>query len=157
MQSRGILQWNCRGLKPNLLELNVLMQTHNPMIICLQETYLEPNFIPSVSNYIYYNSYAKTSGTKVHGGVSILIHNSIPQSMVNIQTSLQAVVIRATYSNHTISICSLYLPPNEAFDIRELDRITNQMPSPIIVVGDFNAHNPIWGDKALDPRGRDIE
>ena len=33
-----ILQWNCRGLKPNYQDLQSVIHRRNPIIICLQET-----------------------------------------------------------------------------------------------------------------------
>ena len=38
MNNKHILQWNCRGLKANLPELDLLLQTFSPAAICLQET-----------------------------------------------------------------------------------------------------------------------
>ena len=39
-----IIQWNCRGLRANYDELQLLLNDHDPAVVCLQETYLkEPN------------------------------------------------------------------------------------------------------------------
>ncbi|RUS69238.1 hypothetical protein EGW08_023000 [Elysia chlorotica] len=32
-----------------------------------------------------------------------------------------------------------------------------QLPSPVIFMGDFNAHNPLWGSLRTDPRGKIFE
>ncbi|VDI62513.1 Hypothetical predicted protein [Mytilus galloprovincialis] len=39
--STNIIQWNCRGLKINLLELTLLVQSFLPIAFCLQETHLK--------------------------------------------------------------------------------------------------------------------
>ena len=39
-----IIQWNCRGLRANYDELQLLLNDYDPAVVCLQETYLkEPN------------------------------------------------------------------------------------------------------------------
>ena len=38
-------------------------------------------------------------------------------------------------------------------DIRDLE----QLSAPMILLGDFNAHNPLWGSKKMSTRGRMIE
>lgn len=35
--------------------------------------------------------------------------------------------------------------------------IIQQLPTPFILLGDFNAHSPIWGSIKTDPRGKKIE
>ena len=32
-----ILQWNCRGLRPNLEEVRHLMKLFSPLVVCLME------------------------------------------------------------------------------------------------------------------------
>ena len=39
----NILQWNCRGLKRNIPELQLIIEEINPTAICLQETKLDTN------------------------------------------------------------------------------------------------------------------
>ena len=36
-----ILQWNCRSIKANVEELNLLINKHKPVAVCLQETFLK--------------------------------------------------------------------------------------------------------------------
>ena len=38
-----IIQWNCRGLKPNYNELYLLISEYIPSVFCLQETFLKPD------------------------------------------------------------------------------------------------------------------
>jgi len=40
-KEKAVLQWNCRGLKPNYEEIKCLLFDHNPYVICLQETLLK--------------------------------------------------------------------------------------------------------------------
>ena len=90
------------------------------------------------------------------GGVSLLILKTVPHSLVNITTNLQAVAVRVTL-HRAITLCSLYLPPNTAINNTELDHLIRQLPSPIVLMGDFNAHSPLWGCQTLDAKGKIIE
>ena len=38
-----IIQWNCRGLKPNYNEVSLLISEYNPSVFCFQETFLKPD------------------------------------------------------------------------------------------------------------------
>ena len=41
MMNNTILQWNCRSVKANFEELNLLINEKKPVAICLQETFLK--------------------------------------------------------------------------------------------------------------------
>ena len=59
--------------------------------------------------------------------------------------------------HRTISICSIYIPPRAKIKQKDLDEIINQLPSPYLLLGDFNGHNVIWGSDNVNERGRTIE
>ena len=42
-----IIQWNCRGLKPNYNEVSLLISEYNPSVFCFQETFLKPWRVPT--------------------------------------------------------------------------------------------------------------
>ncbi|KFM76752.1 RNA-directed DNA polymerase from mobile element jockey, partial [Stegodyphus mimosarum] len=54
-------------------------------------------------------------------------------------------------------VVSLYLPPNEHIDQQHLNELVEQLPEPFILIGDFNGHSPLWGNKDTNSRGRQIE
>ena len=66
-----ILQWNRCGLKANYNELIILPIKLNPVIICLQETFLKNEKEINFREYQQYN-YIKNAKHKTCGGVSIL-------------------------------------------------------------------------------------
>ena len=37
------------------------------------------------------------------------------------------------------------------------DDLINQLPSPFLLLGDFNDHNHMWGSNIIDGRGKIIE
>ncbi|KAG5865406.1 hypothetical protein JTB14_013578 [Gonioctena quinquepunctata] len=54
------------------------------------------------------------------------------------------------------TICNIYLP-DANWNIADLINIADQLPPPYVIVGDFNAHNPIWGSTRIDTRGRIVD
>lgn len=150
-----IVQWNCRGLKANYDEIQLLLNDHDPAVICLQETYLKDQNPISFRNYNIFNYFAVGDG-RGNGGVSIVVNNKCPSSQINLNTHLQAVAVSVTL-HRTISICSVYIPPKFVLKDRDLDELVNQLPSPYLLLGDFNGHNFIWGSSDVNEKGRIIE
>ena len=64
---------------------------------------------------------------------------------------MQAVAISATL-HKTITVCSVYIPPNEEPNELELNNIIEQLPRPFVIMRDFNRHYEIWGSKKTDKR-----
>ena len=151
----NILQWNCRGLRTRAEELKVLIKDHDPKIICLQETKLgEESYNPGL-NYSFYRSPPPT-GDQAKDSAAIIAHKSIRHLHYPLQTSLQAVAVRFTLEKQ-FTVCSIYLPPEPDFTNHEIQSLIDQLPTPFLLLGDFNAHNPLWGGLSTTPEGRIIE
>ena len=62
-----ILQWNCRSIKANFEELNLLINEKKPVAVCLQETFLKDTDKLSLKHH---SSYFKNSSgnDKASGG-----------------------------------------------------------------------------------------
>ena len=153
-----IIQWNCRGLKANRQEVELLIQKYNPSVLLLQETKVPIN--STISSFKGFNTFLKI-GTidnegRAHGGSMILVKNSLAKSEIPLTTNLQAVACRVSLS-HDISLCSIYVPPHQSLAISELENVIQQLKSPFILCGDFNAHSPLWGGSNIDSKGKIIE
>ena len=150
-----IIQWNCRGLRANIDELNILIQLYNPAAICLQEIKLNNN--NTSINFKNYNCYYNINNCNNNqGGVMICTRIDLPHSLANAHPNLQAITCRISL-HQTILISSLYLPPNAPIDTLELENFMSQGQTPHIVLGDFNAHSPLWGSTHLSIRGKIVE
>ena len=57
----------------------------------------------------------------------------------------------------TFTSCSIYLTPGERISKPFLENLIDELPKPFLLVGDFKAHSPEWGDSRRDGRGRLIE
>ena len=82
-----LIQWNCRGLKANFNELLLLLTGLCP-VICLQETFLKPSDNLDIRGYTLYN-HIHQAGDKASGGSSVILHNSIPQSQIQLNRNAE--------------------------------------------------------------------
>ena len=150
-----IIQWNCHGIKANRSELLLLMTQQQPAIVCLQETFLKTNDDITIKNHQSYN-FINNTGHRASGGVSILIWNNIPQSKIHLHTQLQAIAVKVTL-HRTINICSIYILPHDAINESEINNILQQLPTPFILLVDFNSHNTVWGCRSTNHKGQTLE
>ena len=153
-----IVSWNCQGAKAKKINLESLIQIHQPDIICLQETQLnptKPDFkIKHYENYYFH----KTTSTRGHGGTGILINPKIPQSKIDIQSRLQTVAVRVTL-DRPISLCSLYISEEDWRTISplEIKKLIEDIPHPKIITGDWNARNTLWHSDVNCQKGDCLE
>ena len=150
-----IIQWNIRGARVNYCELLLLITKYCPAIICLQETHLKNITSINMKNYYSYN-YIKQHTDRPCGGSSIIINYNIPHSEITLNTNMQAVATSATL-HKTITVCSVYIPPNEEPKELEQNKLIEQLPRLFLIMGDFNSHNEIRGSKKTDKKGKVIE
>ena len=148
-----ILQWNCRSVKAIFEELNLLINEKKPVAICLQETFLKDSDKFSLK---YHSCSFKSGNDKASGGVAIIVNNNVPHHHVKLETTLQAVAVSVSL-NKTITLCSIYLPPNTAIDVKKLDDLVDQLPKPFILMGDFNSHHTMWGCANTNKKGQTLE
>ena len=82
----------------------------------------------TLKGYVAYHKAGKIDDMdRVHGGVSIFVKNNLPQSLVDMNSPLQTIVVMVTL--HTsITFCNLYIPPSTAPHLRILAHIETQLP-----------------------------
>ena len=154
LHGETIIQWNCRGIRPNYEEMQLIIQNHSPIVVALQETKINDNNNVKFKNFTKYSK--NLQADVAHGGVMVLVANTTPHSHLPVVTDLQAVAVRISL-HRPVSLCSLYLPPNIPIILRDLEDLISQLPPPVLVMGDFNAHSTVWGCDQLNNRGKIIE
>ena len=103
-----------------------------------------------------YISYVSTNiGDNNRGGSAILVRNSVASTLLNINSPLQVVAARI-HTNKSYTICSLYLPPTQVITEQDISNLIRQLPKPFILMGDFNARDPFWGDSLTNANGKVI-
>lgn len=151
----AFLQWNCRGLLHNLDDAHSLMDEFRPVALCLQETHLNSSHGSVLRRY---NLFRKDRVTGLHssGGVAIVVQKTVSCREIPLNTTLEAVAVQFLL-DRTITVCSLYISPAHHLHYNELEDLIDQLPPPFLLLGDFNAHNPLWGSPRRDSRGGVIE
>ena len=151
----SLIQWNCRGLRANFNELLLMMQNENPVAFALQELAISDSYSFQNRQYSLFSSLPIPSGTRPHGGAGILVRKNIPHSPLPLNTSLQAVACRISIPQ-PLTVCSIYLPPTSSWTDTDLLNLVSQLPSPVLLLGDFNAHNSFWGCSSTDRKGQEV-
>ena len=140
------LHWNINGVNTHYEDLRLLVHNHKPKVVALQET-LNSSFTLSG-----FNIYHKRENTNARG-ISLLIDNSLVSSDIVLQTNLEAIAARVTVCKKTYTFCNLYLSPSKTYSSADIENILDQLPRPVVLMGDFNAHHPLWGSASSSPRG----
>ena len=150
-----ILQWNCQGYRSKYEDLCVLLSQQCPAVAVLQETMLSNNPKKPPSKY---TAYTEFNNPTPGNGLATLIRNDIPHSKLNVQSRLQITAFSIKLSKR-YTICNMYISPNEIVQLNELTNIIEQLPTPIIICGDFNSHHPSWDNMCTqqDARSTTIE
>lgn len=149
-----ILQWNIRSYYARLPYLQNAIEDHQPDIICLQETFFKSTKQPKLKNYQYPPSRKDRNG-RDGGGVILFIHKSIPSVAITLQSVLEVAAVQIILPQLTLTICSLYLPPDftSSHLIPNLDALIACLPKPFLILTDANAHHPSWGSPRGDRKG----
>ena len=144
----NILHWNIEGIKPKFAngDIQQLMKELDASCVSFVETKLPFGAKFTIKKFkSYLKNVDVAQGEHARGGVGLFIKSHISSYEINLQTTLQAVAASVKIRGR-ITLCSLYLPPGEEVTKQELQNLLDQLPKPFIVMGDFNAHHPMWLD-----------
>ncbi len=155
----SIIMLNCNSLYTHLAEVKLLLYTQKPSILCLTETWVTDKYLPTFLGYSTYWCNRDGRG----GGLCMLVNSSLCYQRLMLLPyptgilEVQAISLRLRNAT-TISILNIY-NPNGAVTLQELTSYTQQLTSPYLVVGDFNAHSPILSSRTNTPdaTGRALE
>lgn len=139
----------------NTNELLSLLKDKTCTALAIQETHLKNEEVFNFRNYsIFRKDY--DGGRIACGGVCIMVSDDTPCAEISVNTDLQAVAVQILQPKK-VTICSIYLPPASNISEQQLLNLYYQLPEPIILLGDFNSHSPLWFSSDIDSRGRIIE
>ena len=152
----SVMQWNLRGFRANHAELHTLAAAKTPAVIALQETKLKPEHTCNVNHYKSYR-FDQPSTAVAHGGVALLVHNSVASYSYRLRTDLQAVAATVDLRQFKVTVVSIYMPPEGRLPADSLQHLIRQLPDNYLLLGDFNAYNTVWGCPYTNSRGRRLE
>jgi len=115
-----IIQWNCRGLRANYDEVDLLIIKYDPVALCLQELQVSDSYNLNNNLYILISNVPNIPvGHRPYGGLGILIRKDMPHSIIPLNTSLHAVACRVSTSQ-PITLCTMYLPPSSSWKYADI-------------------------------------
>ena len=150
-----ILQWNSRSLTSNGQEFKKFVEnlSDKPHVICVQETWLKPQW-----DFVMYGYTAKRNDRETGngGGVATFVKNGVSYNLVKIGKEQESIVIKVWSGKSSITIVNYYNPCNRlSTDI--LKDASGPTQGKVIWCGDFNAHSTLWGSNNTDANGSVIE
>ena len=158
-QSHTILQHN---LGRNLIatnELTAYISQHSFPAAAVQEPYFYANSIPCPSSHLVL--FDSNSGIRPRAAIIVPRNSKVLYHQQHSTPDL--CVCTLTLGSSSITLISVYIPPERTSqgDIilisPYLDKIENAMRhigGKVLICGDFNSHNPIWGSNQSDQRGK---
>ena len=145
-----ILQWNINGLRSRFPRLQYLIEEFQPKILILQEHKLNDVYFNYFKGFDLYSFCRPVAGG---GGVCIAVHKNIPSTRIHLQTNLEAVACKVFFNDFILHICNVYFNDDADINDTSLSDLIDSIPSPKLILGDFNAHHPSWGSQVGDRRG----
>ena len=148
-----ILQWNVNGFHTRYEFLQKILKDDNYDILCIQETNFKNKYHFNIKGYqcFYKNRLVCANAS---GGVAIYVHNSIKCSECAITSDLEVCVIQLYIGGSSFHLCNAYIPNAFQLEYHHLDKLYSQISGAVLIVGDFNSHNLIWGSGRTDRRGK---
>jgi Endonuclease-reverse transcriptase/Reverse transcriptase (RNA-dependent DNA polymerase) len=138
-ETEKIVQWNINGFYQRLDDIKLLIEELEPTVLCLQETRLTKKDKPKLSGY---RPFLRSLNVRQRG-VAIFVKNDTKTQRIDIYTDIQAVAVRIGF-DRPITVCNVYIAPNEPPSEAQISDLADQLPAPYIITGDLNAHNSIW-------------
>lgn len=139
------LQWNSRSIIPKKPDLINLINNHSVSVAAISETWLRTGSRFRVPGF----SCLREDRADGRAGCALLIKRSFPFSQIPLPPHTQEInAVAATIMG--INFISIYIPHPNVSLIPDLSTILFSVPSPLIILGDFNCHNTSWGSHHSD-------
>lgn len=143
----SILQWNACSLIANGQEFKKCIKDFDPKpdVLCIQKTCLKPCLDFNIAGY---NCLRKDRINKSRGGCATFIKEGFQYKRYEYDGSLECLITEVWCTEGKFHIVNCYNPPNPLM-FSELEEVMEKTGSRTVWVGDFNAHNPLWGRKGI--------
>ena len=152
-----IMQWNARSVVARKPELERFLsnQAKLPDILCIQESYLHRNI--QRFHMHGYNIERSDRDPGHGGGLLTMVKSGLSYCRLPNPTTLEALVIRVKLQTRSVIIVNVYHAPRTSFDEAAYRQLLTEYSQDTIILGDLNAHSPLFGANSTDTRGRVLE
>ncbi|KYQ49822.1 hypothetical protein ALC60_11098 [Trachymyrmex zeteki] len=155
LRALRILYWNCRGALGKKAEVEKLSESYD--ILFLAETCV--NYFHDFRVREFDCLRVDANMTDVRGMIT-LIRNPITYSSLDlssmINSSLEALGVKLSLNNSYLFLIGVYRHPNVSTSFNSFSSLTSFLNDHdnSILLGDFNAHHPMWGGTRVNTAGR---
>lgn len=146
----NLLLLNAQSITSKKASFTNLLNEHNPDIIAISETWLNPDILSSEFLPAEYTAFRRDRPDG-YGGVLLACHNSLNCQMLTTDLNSEAIACQLTFENHnSLIVCVFYRPPNRSSEsiinlCNFLKTIIDNYPHlPIWIAGDLNLPNIDW-------------
>ena len=150
-----LLQWNANSVVSHWAEFREYIVNKKPLVAAIQEThFLDTDSTKYNFNLFGYSLYCNNvNDSPRRGGSALYVSNNLLHHQVNFDSNLNYVATTIKIAQRDVNVISLYLSPSINVTYQQLDRLFGQIPSPKLIIGDFNAHHTAWGCNNITQRG----
>ena len=152
------LQWNTRSLISvfHWGEFKNYILNKKPLVAAIQETHFldsdSVNYNYKIKGYSLYTNNVNDNPRR--GGSALYISNKLLHHQIQLRTTLNAVGVKIKIAHLDLTVVSIYLSPTSP--VPPISRLLSQLPTPFLVLGDFNAHHRTWGCNTTYTRGTQL-
>lgn len=157
MATFKILQSNIQSLTKNKNELAHELHSRKLDVALLSEIWTNENTIAS-ANITGYHKILKPRLVGVGGGVGIFLRDVYNYIPLELTTSEMLEVIGITVPSKNLNLVSIYInprikTPELSTSLEKLFDETRTLKN-LLIGGDFNAHNEVWGCETTNSKGK---
>lgn len=150
-----IAQFNIQSANSKKPLLIKFLQEQSIDICLLNETWFKENHNFKIPGYNIHYKISKNT----HNGVAILIKPFYKYDILNTTyyEDIQTLAISLSTERGKLTILCVYCPPSgRRLKISRLRSVITDLPKPMFVSGDFNAHHIAFGCLSTKGRGQDL-
>ena len=136
-----ILQWNANSILIHLQEFRQCLATNEFDIVCLQETFLKPDKVFSVTGY----TCIRNDRNALKGGLAILIRDGISYTEIPQPSNMETQAVSFKTNFGYVTLINVYIPPGNAFTPSSASIDCLFSGKNTVIVGDMNAKKSTLG------------
>ena len=150
------MQININGIQNSQQEIIHLLKQRNVLVACIQETKLTPaSSLPDFPNFA---AVRRDRPGRGGGGLITLVHHSITYTEFDTSnffpgdTVAECLAVELEMGGAKLLVANVYIPPVSSCPSDYSPNFTHlfNWSDDILVMGDFNAHDPRWYSTTLD-------
>ncbi len=125
------LKWSSCSLR----RIKINNFSPQPFIVLSSGNSSSPSSSPvSLRGFNIYR-FDQDDGLRAHGGVAVLIRDSLFSEEHNVRTDLQTVCVRVHLPSFSFTVCSIYIPPGQVVSQRNSKMFFLSCPPPFLLRG----------------------